>query len=510
MRTYFKLFTLLPALALTLLLPACELNDAGEPAAIDEGPAVELAFSGDAITEGTPVRSIIGGVQYTTNGAVNVPLEADITVAFDRDINPSTLNTSTFKVVRTDTGEAIEGRISYANRIATFKPVFRFVYVTNDVTSTGLKQDLDYQIVLNASAIKDTTGIAQGYGNRYYSFRTTDLDYGIYFMGSDGEFAKAVPGKANAFYDPSRPTVFYVHGWQPGTSENDFGREMPFYYNSKYVKNVNSAAIWRSKGWNVACFFWAQWADEGEVKDAQAKLYRAYNDRKGMRYHLRGKDQYREYTQNLTVTDLALECYRSVFANYTGSNIRIIGHSLGNQLATTLTYAISNEYQAGYLPSRLVPKRLVLLDPFWGKGEENCVNKRWVGEVCRTYVKALIERHNMAVEQYKSSALGGAVADENLDMRKMNAFFRIWPDFIGIIDQADQHKYAYAWYAMSMSAVVTGDNNARFGAAASETDIRTLMNFGKWSQYFWYTSSGKKTAATTDDYFKRQGGVNTW
>lgn len=450
------------------------------------------------------------GIAYTSNGIINVPLEYAITVNFGASVDPSSITSSTVYILRNDTGEVLSSDLACNNGYVTVDPIQQLKIKSDGkgVYSIGFKQDTEYTLVLSLSDIYDVNGNRYGSSSYYYDIATVELDFGIYFIGKNGMMEKATVAN-NPYYDPSRPTMFYVHGWQTGVCSDDFGLESPFYFASKYISAYDAAADWIDAGYNVAVFYWSQFADEDEVKDAQAKLYKADNDRKDMRYQIRNK-QFKYYSTDKNMTELALDCYTEAFSGYYGSSIRVVGHSLGNQLATTLSHAISEAYYNGEISSSLVPDRLVLLDPFWGKGSENCVNGRWVGEVCRAYVDTLISRHDIALEQYKSSALGGAVADENLDMRKKSAFFRIWPDFISIWDQTDQHWYAYNWYVLSINDEIYGNYSARFGAAASNADIKNLMNYGKNTPYFWYSSSGKNSPDPTDDYFKRKRGVNTW
>lgn len=472
-------------------------------------PVVNLSSEGgSAVTKGTRYGDSSEGLAYRQNGVSNMQVGSDFTMNFWTNVDPSTINMNTYKLVRTDTGEQLETEYEVNGASVKLKAVSRFYFTNDDTKMSGMLPDTTYSLIISLDKIKDADGNYCGTGDYVYTIETADLDYGFYFHGKDGRVEKAMPGKDNRFYDPSKPTVIYIHGWQPGTSEDNFGKENPYFVNSKYIDRQDTAQSWIDAGYNVALYYWPQWADEGEVKDAQAKLYKANNDRKNMRYKTR--NGYKEFNNGMTVTDLIIEDFIEVFGSYQGNDIRIVGHSLGNQLATTLAYRISEAYYDGLVSYNAVPKRLVLLDAFWGKGTEECVDGRWVGEVCREYVKKLIQRHNIAIEQYKSSAVGGVIADENLDMRKMTAFFRIWPDFIGIIGQDHQHKYSYYWYAKSIEGVVTGSNNAKFGAAATHNNIRSLMNYGKWFQYFWYTKYGKDTADPVDDYFQRKWGVNTW
>ena len=53
--------------------------------------------------------------------------------------------------------------------------------------------------------------------------------------------------------------------------------------------------------------------------------------------------------------DLLFNSYKDNMAGYSGSNIRILGHSLDNQMAIVLTKKISDAVTAGTLSSKLLP-----------------------------------------------------------------------------------------------------------------------------------------------------------
>lgn len=505
----WMLWMMLCIMALSFV--ACELDTYNEGENEGSEPSESMFFAYEV--PNAPNYATTSNIDNQTN----VPISQWITVSFDCDIDPATLTSSTFKVVRASDNAVIEGTISYANRVATFKPTFMFYQNGSKVEYKGLRQNTQYKVILDATKIKTPSGQLATITKTTFTFTTADLDYGIYFLGSNGEFEKFVPGRANPYYDPSKPVILYIHGWQSGTSQNNFGRENPFFFYAGYCGLLNTAQTWRNRGYNVAIVYWAQWADEGEVKDAEAKLWTVSGPRL-MRYRVQD-GSYRNLSTTQNVTQLIYEVYRQTFANFTGSHIRIVGHSLGNQLATTLAWTISNEYQAGRISGNLVPKRLVLLDPFWSKDGKTYLGGKWTGEVCRTYVRDLITRHAIAIEQYKTSGLGGAIGDENLDMRKMTAFFRIWPDFISVTDQTAQHLYAYVWYAHSINQAATGNYEAAngVGAAASDAQVKAMMNWNfstgapRTSPRFWYTSgSCTKSWTSSDDYFYKQDGVSTW
>ena len=46
------------------------------------------------------------------------------------------------------------------------------------------------------------------------------LSYGLYWFGSAQTAKKFVPGQGNPYFDPTKPTLIFAHGWQPDLSYN--------------------------------------------------------------------------------------------------------------------------------------------------------------------------------------------------------------------------------------------------------------------------------------------------
>lgn len=81
-----------------------------------------------------------------SNLATNVPLNQVITVTFNEEMDPSTINNSTFILY----GSIVEGTVTYANKVATFTPTYPLIEnhtYTGQIT-TGMKD-------LNGNAIQD-------------------------------------------------------------------------------------------------------------------------------------------------------------------------------------------------------------------------------------------------------------------------------------------------------------------------------------------------------------------
>jgi hypothetical protein len=509
------LLSIATAILLSFLYSGCDLqnNDAGSEYEfsnqLQSDLDLNLALRGEELVEDTIGRAV------SSTSPSTVPVEANITVGFDTDINPSTLNTTTFKVIRIDTNETLGGSVTYANRVATFTPARIFVSdtVNKKTIRKGLKQDTSYKIVLQAANVKSTSGAAQGSADFIFNFKTVNLDFGMFFLGPNGEYQKAVTGISNPYFDKTKPTAIYFHGWQNNSTSDDFVQDNAFYFNSSTIGSYNAIPAWRNLNYNVCIVYWSQWADEGEVKDAQAKLWLGANGRKNMRYRIRG-GSYVEYSTTKSVTDLIFDQYKETFNGNTGS-IRFLGHSLGNQFATLLAFKISNAVAAGTMSSNLMPKRIALLDPFWGKSSESYSGNVYPGAKCVEHVTAMLKRDAFALEVIRTNSnIGYWVGDGNVNMRKLAAYYNPWPSFG---DDTAKHCYAYNWYVLSIGKVAYADKvpgSGGLGSLAGDDQIKSVMNWNfttkaiKTTLFKYDINLGKTTVTPADDTFKQVSGVN--
>ena len=258
-----------------------------------------------------------------------------------------------------------------------------------------------------------------------------NLDHGLYWFGYGDSWQKAVPGQSNAYYVASKPTLIYIHGWQNGSTQKK-NRET---FNRKDAggPDLDLANAWLAAGYNVGVLYWNQFADEGEVKDAEAKIWTASGPRA-----MRWRNSSGVYSNGPTqsASDLLFNSYKANLAGYSGSNIRIAGHSLGNQMAIVLTKKISDAVSAGTVNSKLLPKRVALLDPFYSNNAKSYLGNKWVGEVCRTYVSAL-KTKGVIFETYRTSGASstGFIGDSNSGLMNMTAFSELKPWYFNATQQ---------------------------------------------------------------------------
>ena len=205
---------------------------------------------------------------------------------------------------------------------------------------------------------------------------------------------------------------------------------------------------------------------------------------------------------NVSAGDLLFDHYKANLAGYTGNNIRILGHSLGNQMAIVLTKKISDAVSAGSLNSRLLPKRVALLDPFYSNQAKSWLNNRWVGEVSRTYVSEL-KGKGVIFEAYRTSAVTSTifVGDDNAGLMNMTAFTELKPWYFSATQQTEKHNAAVWHYLWSFSfnpPLVKGSSDQAASAKTSDSRIATLMNGSKKLVH----DQGAYTKEPSDDNFQ--------
>lgn len=340
---------------------------------------------------------------------------------------------------------------------------------------------------------------------------SSDLDYGLHWFGFGNTSIKAEAGVTNQNFDSSKPTVIYVHGWQNGSTAS--GKRETFNYlanDATYGIDVDTADAWIANGWNIGIFYWNQFADESEVKDAEAKIWSA-NGPRGMRYNTTSGYS-TSANINVSASQLFFDSIVAAMPNYTGNNFRIAGHSLGNQMAVAVTEKLANAVSNGVISANLLPSRVALLDPFYSKGSKSYLNGLWTGEKARQIVPDL---KNMGVlfEYYQTSGITDLwVGDKNEGLKDMCAYNSVAPWYIPSWGIAEKHIAAPNLYFLSYSADAPEEVTINWwgrrratgkdalSASTSDKRLNEMMN----SNYRWVQVEGRYTQTADDDQYERK------
>ncbi len=246
------------------------------------------------------------------------------------------------------------------------------------------------------------------------------------------------------------------------------------------------------------------------MKDAEAKIWSA-NGPQGMRWRKADGTYSTVGSPNVSAAQLFVDSYTSAMSGYTGSNVRLAGHSLGNQMVVNGGKLISDKVDAGLLPANLRPTRIALLDPFWSKDAKSYLNNQWTGEVTRNYVSNL-KTKGVIFEQYKSSGITDVgVGDSNTALESMTAFSSLAPWYVPSTDMAGKHIAAPNWYFLSFGSAApiectiswgtrTKTGNVAASAATSDARITEMMRPDR----YWVQVEGRNTQTPADDWFERK------
>lgn len=299
-----------------------------------------------------------------------------------------------------------------------------------------------------------------------------NLDYGLYWFGGQVALQKAQAGVANPYYGASRPTVIYVHGWQRDKT--------PLLYRETFDRSSESGisqdltAPWRGDGWNMGIFYWNQFADEPDVKDAEAKIWTTAGTM-GMRWR-RADGSYVSGQVNQTAAQLMLASYASAMAGYTGNNIRLVGHSLGSQMVVVTAKLISDAVDRGELAANLRPSRVVLLDPAFIGDPRSWLNNGTTGQAGLAIVQQL--RAKGIVFESLSTSSVSAATDIKAIMNE-TAYRELKPWYFGGLDVVGKHMaavWSYWWEYAYAPRPLFGSALAAASASSPNSAILTHMN----------------------------------
>lgn len=333
-----------------------------------------------------------------------------------------------------------------------------------------------------------------------------ELSTGLYWFGRDGRMQKALSALPSDYYSPDKPTLIYVHGWQLG-SVSMGAHETPMRIVVDTQQDL--AKPWIDKGWNVGFFLWTQFADD-QLLMAEQKIWdneaMSWIDSSGLR---------RPAPDQGSASELFFQAYREAMAEHGQTEIRIVGHSLGSQMASLLTKRLYDEHKAGRLDNRLLPERLVLLDPFFSGRTQSYLMNQKNGDVLRGYLAELITSKALALEIYRSSSVSLLPgADAHPELLSLAAFRNVYTDLIYSLDQqAEKHVYAVAYYLWSFayppstlsagtSAAPPGIPGTCLSAASTKTELLSYM-----ASTVQVRSSDSNTATPADDvcYLEAKG-----
>lgn len=365
-------------------------------------------------------------------------------------------------------------------------------------------------------------------------FTNSDLDVGLYWYGAEGACEKYFAEYSNAFYSDSKPTMIYAHGWQSGSvskidhyGRSNFEFELFYWGENNFDGNSDYNGLsewtnhgWLDKGWNTGMVYWNQFADEDSVYDAEEKIWSLNSNSNYKTLNLNGDIISLQWDKNYTFNGtthtvssiqemLSIPVKHALANNYSG-DIRIVGHSLGNQVATNITKNLTD--------SSIVVDRLALLDPAWTSYSKDYLPNDsygdWTGARVRNFIFEMLDGNSLtSCEAYHTTALNmwTIVADSNDELVDRICDVDILPWYYSATQIDSKHISAIPHYMWSMefdppvecyiswwSRYKTGYDGP--SAATSTSRIVNMMN----SNYRWIQVEGRFSPTPDDDWFERK------
>lgn len=336
-------------------------------------------------------------------------------------------------------------------------------------------------------------------------------DQGLYWFGKDNTSTKWRPHAASPFFDAKKPTIIYVHGWQPDSIAGKKRETFDYKKNDPEAgADIVTSNAWLDAGWNVGIFYWDRLADDPGVglftnaEAAEAKISRV-DGPTAMRWRKNDGSYETHDVPRIPASDLFFQTYVAAMRDYVGPNVRIAGHSLGNQMAVRMVDKISNAVAKGTVPRALMPKRLAMLDPYWTKQKVGGSRAGAARDV-RDAVY-LLARNGLAIEQYRSSRINDlGLGDDNPFVEENAAYVELEPSWSTSWSQLlpwnylrSDHRAApnlYFWsFAFPPPSACDGTKAVGLSAAATDTTVRQWMGPSR----YWVQGGGRETATPADD-----------
>ncbi len=318
--------------------------------------------------------------------------------------------------------------------------------------------------------------------------------YGLYFYGDNHtalnddyssdtiDMIRAKDGMTKSYFDPSKPTIIWFHGWEPDGSVGDRylmagadTRKQYSDYDCQYAQEL------KAKGYNVATFQF-QGVNPGDKNYAAGlgSIYKyavdSFNDG--------------EYSLSFMFASEVL----SIFGEDYAKDITFVGHSCGGFMATATNYMLQYFYQQGFTSNKhLIASRLTLVDPYVNTlgdimptgnlmGTKEDISDRDKCTVVLDMVCSLHENSNVAVDVY----LGMSGASSKFIVNKNGRFDKVMKhcvvaDMTGIKSGLSNPFYSHVvtrdwvWASSLNDKLEDQDGNLAPSLACTNEEILSLV-----------------------------------
>jgi len=352
-----------------------------------------------------------------------------------------------------------------------------------------------------------------------------------------------------ALVDPSKPTIFNVHG----VLLDGHLKQERFNLNKKFANPadfdldtdfVSLPYLWLREGYNVANFHYNRFASEWNPGFIEGKIWSVDNkdpasgELIGVRYrHENGSYSSGDISNYSLAEHFAAEYIRAMnlLPDTMGDKeIRVEAHSMGGELTTAGLFLLTELSKADQLPEKQLPERYALLDSYFSYTMQQTdgstlyigpkdLTIRWSGKPLidnhtgKTMLECLknMEKDGIVLEYYtyKESLLRYGMMEIAEEFKTVSSYTILDPEYSG----SDKHNAIREWYMCSLLPGTLKDvtNGTASGEIAPSAAMPTeqLKNY-KGKQFKMVT--GANTVLTDDDtvevmysvYYTINGGSN--
>lgn len=217
--------------------------------------------------------------------------------------------------------------------------------------------------------------------------------YGIYWIGDDNsDYVRSGENMDKKYFDPSKPTFVFAHGWEPDKKNSSNGLFEDFVTHADTISKTGAskrdyAKILKEQGYNVACLSWFSYANVQMGQLGKLFEYIWLNVDGG--YALS--------------TRFAMELALVLGEDYK-DEVRMYGHSYGSQLALATTYQlVKMQSNNNFKNKHIIPTRVTFADPYFGS---TAIYTNW-----NKIKKSKISFTNEAINERKPSTLFADITD---------------------------------------------------------------------------------------------------
>lgn len=306
-------------------------------------------------------------------------------------------------------------------------------------------------------------------------------DYGVYWY-ADGEYVRSSESMDAKYFDASKPTFVFAHGWEPdqNNSSNGLVEDLKTHsatLNSCDVEVVDYAVLLKEQGYNVACLGWFGYAS------SLTNLF---------------KYIWVEFDGGYALSVRFAEELALVLGNDYDKEVKMMGHSYGAQVAVATTYQLTKFKEDGVISNaNIIPDRVTLADPYIGAPaliggwktiktgtiaySNEPINERAPKTLMADTIEYIVDKNDVAFDIYGGMLIAYDYydydgSDEDFEKLSENCVFTKCRG-LESISSTDVHNIVRDWLLLSLvNNVKLYDQNNDVGptAAASNEEIKAM------------------------------------